>query len=884
MSNVPIFFSQGARWVRADFHLHTKADREFGYDGDDRDFVKEYVAALVSADIRVGVVANHNKFRYHEFKALRKRARKEDILLLPGVELSVQDGANGIHTIVVFNGDEWLANDTEYINSFLGVVFEGTTSTQYESSNKRTSTNLLETIRKLEGNEKDFFLVFAHVEAPNGLWHELKGGRLEALGENDLFRRRTLGFQKVRTHDRGKCCRVQVQQWLGDAYPAEVEGSDPKAVDQIGRGEKSWLKIGDYSFNAVKYALLDHKHRLARELPQHDHSHIQSVSFEGGLLDGQTIQLSPELNTLIGIRGSGKSAIVETIRYALDIPIGERSVDGTYKSDLVRYVLGSGGIVTVHARNREGKQYEVRRINGESPEVYIDGSIQPGVSISDTVLFRPVYFGQQDLSAVGKDFETELVEKLMARDLAAIRSEIRDQHDRVTAGVERLRKIADTQTRGLELESKRQELEHRLAFYRKHGIEEKLDKQIGFDADQRKCRRIASLVTSLLHDLDNLVQQYEDDVNSHPAYVSKYNRAFFREYFVIYDSLQQSFGHIKTALRSGGVIAFELQAKAEEFNKLQAGLREEFARMSRELHAELKTADVGEEVTPDGYRQLHRELAEIVETLRILKEEADSRTQLQDRLLSDLAVLERLYRDEFRKIRNRLTEINETSTVFKIKSEFAQDKEAMVQYMQDIFRGSGLWGTTHRKVAEKFDSFAEMYRDTDKMRAVAGDSFELFSSFFAKNLKDLLAWQVPNLFTVEYRGRELKRHSLGQRASALMLFILNQRNSDVVLIDQPEDDLDNQTICEDVVGLVRQLKERNMGTQFVLATHNANFPVLGDAEQVVSCLFVDDMIRPTTGGIDRREIQRNVVDIMEGGDEAFRQRQRRYDIWTSKDS
>ncbi len=95
-------FPNGSRWLRADFHLHTKADKEFSYSGDENSFNSAYVDALSKAGIRVGVITNHNKFALDEFKALRKKARKKDIYLLPGVELSVKEGSNGVHMLVVF--------------------------------------------------------------------------------------------------------------------------------------------------------------------------------------------------------------------------------------------------------------------------------------------------------------------------------------------------------------------------------------------------------------------------------------------------------------------------------------------------------------------------------------------------------------------------------------------------------------------------------------------------------------------------------------------------------------------------------------------------------------------------------------------------------------
>ena len=69
-------FAQGAQWVRADFHLHTRADREFKYTGDDNFYNSNYVNALEKAGIQLGVITNHNKFDFEEFKALRKTAQK----------------------------------------------------------------------------------------------------------------------------------------------------------------------------------------------------------------------------------------------------------------------------------------------------------------------------------------------------------------------------------------------------------------------------------------------------------------------------------------------------------------------------------------------------------------------------------------------------------------------------------------------------------------------------------------------------------------------------------------------------------------------------------------------------------------------------------------
>lgn len=874
-------FVHGSRWLRADFHLHTRADREFSYAGEDGQYLSAYVHALKKAGINVGVITNHNKFDLAEFKPLRKLARKEDISLLPGVELSVNDGANGIHTLVVFS-DEWVAEGNDYINQFLNVAFEGKTPGEYENENGRSSFGLIETIKKLEGYQKDFFLVFAHVEERGGFWHELDGGRIREFGKDEFFRRRSLAFQKVRTHDvADRKCRVKVQAWLKGSYPAEVEGSDCKAMDQIGKGQPCLIKVGDFTFEAVKYALLDHANRLATEPQKHERSNILSTAFEGGVLDGKKVQFSSELNTLIGIRGSGKSSILESVRYALDIPFGEKALDKEYKQDLVGYVLGSGGKVTVHAVDRRGQRYEIRRIYKEKPDVYVDDVLQPGISIRETILHKPIYFGQKDLSSTGEGFEKDLVEKLIGEKLSGIRQRIDAQRQRVAEVVDQLTKLSKVEEKKAEYESKKRDAEFRLKFYKEHGVEEKLEKLVGFDADSGKCTQVVSFVKTYLADLTDFVNRYEDELRNKRVYTSKQNQAFFEEFFSIYDQLIAGFSRTKEALSDSRNTAAALQVKANEFEELKDSLKEEFAEIERKLSEELKENGM-KAIRPDEFRQLRKTVDQAQLMLESLAKQQSQRSALHQELLQELARLNDLWHEEFKAIQSELDKVNKSHSSLEIKAEFKGDKDAFVGFMKDLFRGSRIRESAFTNLANEYSDFIGMFKDFKNLTIAGGSASAVaFVEYFSDNLAALLTWQVPNRFVIEYRGKELKHHSLGQRASALILFVLSQEENDVIIIDQPEDDLDNQTIYEDVIKLIRSLKPK---AQFIFATHNANFPVLGDAEQILSCEYSDGSISVTSGSIDNPKLQQEIVDVMEGGEEAFRQRKRIYDIWKPRSS
>lgn len=108
-------FENGSEILRFDCHLHTDKDKEFKYKGEQNSFVSEYVEKLERERIAIGVITNHNKFDVNEYKAIRKAAKKKDILILPGVELSVKEGASSVHLLFIFSPDEWLNNGNDFI-------------------------------------------------------------------------------------------------------------------------------------------------------------------------------------------------------------------------------------------------------------------------------------------------------------------------------------------------------------------------------------------------------------------------------------------------------------------------------------------------------------------------------------------------------------------------------------------------------------------------------------------------------------------------------------------------------------------------------------------------------------------------------------------------
>lgn len=864
----PQVFRHGSTWVRADFHLHTEADKEFKYAG--TSFAGDYVAALKSAGIQVGIITNHNKFDREEFKALRKVARKQDVFLLPGLELSVKDGSNGIHMLVVFS-DEWFSNkeNTDHIQSFLNVTFAG--QSNFQNENGRSNHDLNETIRELDKFGRDYFLVCAHVEAPNGLWGGLSGGRIEELAKLDLFRDRCLGFQKVLTHDK----RNQVRQWLGGWYPAEVEGSDCKSVAEVGKGKSTCVKLGAFTFEALKFALLDGANRITSEPPKQRHSYIKKIAFQGDKLDGRVIELSPELNTFIGIRGSGKSTILEAIRYTLGVTFGQNAADREYKEGSTRHALGSGGKITLTAVDRHGREYEVRRIVGEQSDVYIGGNLEPGINIRETVIHKPIYFGQKDLSNTGQGFENDLVERLVEQKLADIRHAIAGKQQSVRELTRRLDQLSSVDEKQKEHEKKKQDAEYRLKIFATHGIEEKLQRQAQFEQDGRTVNALGDFISGFTQELEKFVARYTEDFKTRRKYKSTENPQFFNEVFDIFDRVANGLTEITAVAGAAKTASEDMKKKVKEFEALRDKQKETFAEIQRKVSEELKSAGATA-IAPDEFLKLRQVIDQAKQRLEAIGKEKEQLTALQGQLSAELTALNEKWHEEFTIIKEQVDRINKQNTALQIDIEYKGDKGAFLRQLKDAFKGSKLREATLAEVANGFSDGAAIYRELEKAKVLVGGAATTFESYFRQNLDELLTSQVPNAYTIKYHGKQLKNHSLGQRASALILFVLSQRDNDVIVIDQPEDDLDNQTIYDDVIKLICKLKPE---TQFIFATHNPNIPVLGDAEQVVACDYSSDSIGIKVGSIDAPVIQDAIVTIMEGGKEAFEKRKEIYQIW-----
>lgn len=127
---------------------------------------------------------------------------------------------------------------------------------------------------------------------------------------------------------------------------------------------------------------------------------------------------------------------------------------------------------------------------------------------------------------------------------------------------------------------------------------------------------------------------------------------------------------------------------------------------------------------------------------------------------------------------------------------------------------------------------------------------------------------------LKYKGKDLNKISVGQKGTVyLKMMLATEAFSKPIIFDQPEDDLDNEFIMQNLISLFKELKQYR---QVIIVTHNANLVVNADAEQVIVASNIDGELNYVSGSLENQLINSKICQILEGGELAFEKRRRKY--------
>ncbi|MHB0875042.1 MAG: TrlF family AAA-like ATPase [Anaerolineae bacterium] len=898
---VPAPSYQGAQWTRVDLHLHTPGCHTFhlpnGLDPErDRDqLVAMIVAQMVKQGIEIAAITDYQTVHSEWYVPIRDQARMEGIVVYPGAELSYASGRHGFHLLAVFP----LTATPEEIRN--GVQALHRTPSETLAYHRQPHLDIVgdplsSRTRLCDGG--DAVVIAAHPHEDNGL---LKTFALQIAA--DHARSIPLdALEDLDERDRARFVSTGLFTPEQARQLASVEFSDPKRIEEIGNKARpdgtpraTYLKLSVRdSLGAVCLALHDPEVMVrVGAKPVCGHTRVESLVIEGnGFLSGVGLAFSSELNVLVGGRGVGKSAVLEAIRYVLDLP----SYSPTdYREHLIEHALGSGGRATLWLEQAVGpglrRRYRFQRVLGEAPRVFeLDPEREVRLSPLDILGDRetPLFFGQREIYDVTNNSRQmlRLLDEMIGRPAEARSTEVTKLEtvlrDNARAAMETRRRLRDRE----EIAQRLREIAHEMEVYERRGIAQKLVEATALTADEERLRRAIALTDATRAQLQeagaDVVGRLESMAGELRAGISSERAILLEAADVLHDLCESLRRALSEADIASMAAASRLVAAESRWQDARRPIDEAIRQVKQELGSQ--------SLDPDRLIGLAEERAQLEPKLRALEAlETAERALLEERFrligrLRDARHAAWVLRsEEATRLSARL------AGRVRVDVEYRGQRSAFAERLAGLCQGSGFDRRSCQKLAEASEDGYALAEVIRKGPAGISEAFDL-STARAQQLHSYLAQGEERLFELELmvpqdmvevslklgeRYVSLDKLSAGQRATAMLLLLLVQEDRPL-FVDQPEDDLDNRFIYDDIVRILRQQKGVR---QLIVATHNPNIPVLGNAELLVALNATDGRAGvEAQGGIDASAIREVIKRVMEGGEDAFRRRASKYGL------
>ena len=862
----------GAEWIRAALQVNP-----FTYEGRNapKNFFENeaaYNSALLDECQKLGIsmIAVTDHWRVDSATGLIAAAESRGIVALPGFEAN---SSEGIHILVIFEAGTPIAT----IDAAIGRCGatpgcdNGTTGEPYAKIMEQMTT-------------AGALSIPAHVNAPPAGLLTTRSGQPLAT----LIRHKDLHAIAVSPGREPAKDQESVVAGVGifeRAHPLAVIYADdimgPRQLREY--GASTWFKVSTLSLESLKLAMRTPETRVSlddpRSLPRRPH--IKRVSWVGGYLDGVTVPISEDLTALIGGRGAGKSTVIESVRYALGIrPISEQMTRD--HEAIVDHVLNVGTIVRVEVESVTPtfQSYTIQREVPHSPVVLDSTGMRTNFTPADVIGTVEV-FGQHELAELSGDSESiaELIRRFngsCGQDPA-----LADVHKRLRENREKLRKAEEKKVELDEEQAQADRLEEQLACYEGTDVPGKLRGHDRISLDKAVFTEGTSRLNAARTDLDHY--RKSESLTNLDAVISNIDGAPQMERLsrvkIALKDLRQVLEELGTqAVTAIETAQAEIHAAQTEWEAATSSERESFGELLRSL------ADAG--LDPGKYTAAKERLALIKASeshlnanARAIKKLLEARSSMLDELRTyEKAAKKRL--DEAISAANRATggvvvvkpmpNKDRSHVVDLIKAKVSGQRTQIVAAVQNPEFSPQVLAQAIRSGTDELDKLG--------IRGAQASNLIAAGEELARELEELTVGPgVEVLLKIDgtHGLRSLDHLSKGQRATALLLLLLSASDAPLI-IDQPEDDLDNNFVYK---GVVRHLRELKGKRQIVASTHNANVPVLGDAELIVVLESDGNHGHPTDSGIgslDDRAIRSQVESILEGGSAAFNARQHLY--------
>jgi len=924
---------QGAHYRRTDFQVHTPRDP--GWKGtrpvestDREQYGRDFVAACRAKGLQAVAITDHHDFVFVDY--IRNAAATETnetgsplpeverLTVFPGLELSL---AVPCQALLVLDAD-FPADRLSSVLEQLRIEVEDPAAKKHAEP-KELDFDSLGGLR--EHLDKNGWLRGRYTLLPN----VTDGGLGTLIRKKMQSRYKEMpcvgGYVDGAIEDQGDGITTilagESKEW-GNKRIAVIQTSDSRRADFKSLGVPStWIKWAEPTAEALRQACLAQESRISHIEPQLPGIVITELRVSNSQFLGPiTLALNPQYNALIGGRGTGKSTCLEYLRWALcDQPPELEDDDdmpnhSARRARLIEQTLEPFGANVEVDFVLNGISHMARRY-ADSGKVQLkigDRELKDATPEEIRALLPVEAYSQRQLSSVGirLDELTRFVTAPIREQLgetATKAGEIAARARENYAHLQRQRALEKTISQeDLSLASLTQQAknmregltgltdEDRECLAQRPGHEEADNLASAWIRSVEQAGEEVEALRARLTRIRGELNSIDDDLPE-ASLLAAIEAAASAALEGAQDGVDAAGTALDQAQRKGSDLlsANAAWAKAlKAFNKRYAAATERSSAHASKLE-ELEELERRQQAVRDTITEARAELATLGEPATVHADLRSSWCEIQN---ERSAVMEKQC--------ERLTELS--GGLIRASVRRSAGAERLLDPFKAAISGSGVHTAKVRKflgkVSEAEDPLATWLAAMDELEdrvlrsAEAGDLPPLQSALMAfseadmtKIVKKLAADKVLELSLLslndqplfEYRRKEsdyieFADASAGQQATALLQVLLNQPGPPL-MIDQPEDDLDSQVIL-DVVDQIWEAKHRR---QLIFSSHNANLVVNGDAELVICCHYrkAGDHSGGTIklqGAIDVPKVRKEITQVMEGGEKAFRLRKEKY--------
>jgi predicted ATPase len=864
-----------SRWVLADLQVHTPADfhHKYGNVGGpapDAAFAETLIKAHADAGVTVVAVTDRNTLDW--YPVLAAAGREYGVTVFPGIEFNV----NKCHLMAI-----WDCTDDGYRRGehFLAHLFPPSGQaplTAQRQPNPTTAGSPLDLVKAAA--ETYGALVLAPHSTAKGIG--LFASNVCNISDQVAQSGHVLGFDVW--NNEGADVLRNPRAEFGNHTPAWFVSGDVRDLDTVGK-RAAYLKLGTpIRLESLRQAFLmphqrirfpEHlraKFGLVRGLqfldgPEPAWPRLTSITVAGGFHDGLIVEFGPGLNAIIGGKGTGKSTAIEIVRHTCGAadPKSEDNKSNR-KTNFSANATANVGIVA-----GDKQRYEIVRSGDDAPPQLRRGGLETGLDVARR--FGLSVFGQRELAMLA-DNQAALRDFLAINAdprLRAAHAEEKQLTETLVATGEALGKTEKALAELVDSEEKLKDVRDQLAVAGQHGAEQQFEASHELTAAQEEVADVKAWVAGLASLADQLRTAAD--------------RPSVREHDCVPEAFAAAGAEAESAIRAAADTIAGAVRRARTAIDATAAQHDKLAQARRhEINVALANTGLKD---PDELARLQRAEADLGRTVA----NAPAQRQRQE----DLRAEHHALIEELRGVRQSISHLLQaaaadlTATVgghVRVVVEPQADRSQLKDLLVALVAGQNVNRDQLAKLAEADPAVLVAAIEDDEQLIKLGASeatARKLQALTPSNVRAIEQCVTPDLIIIQInlsdheqaRWTDVRKVSPGQKATAMLSLAL-VTGADPLIIDQPEDDIDNRYIYNQVV---RQIAEVAARRQIIVATHNPNIPILGDAELILALDATIDRSRVVAcGAIDEPAVADAARQILEGGDKAFQDRARRY--------